>query len=437
MADTEIVHHYQLQGDKMSKKKAQDSIDKLTDKKLKAIKPRDKRYRVYVESSPGLFLLVGVTGNITFQYRFQLNEQRREMKVGSYPAQSMADLMVEYSKLVAQVKQGIDPLHEKELEQQQAEDEPLFSEFAERFLNNYVKPKLKPSTIIDYERHINKYFIPAWKKRKLADIDRKQIIKLIEKLAKDAPIQANRKLSTLKKLFNYAVDVGVLNVSPANGIKPPATENVKDRVLNLNDLVAVFKLLDEQDNRDTKDVLKLIALTGQRPGEVAQMRVNQLSKEADGVWWCKSGQDVKNKTAHRVYLNEMALQIIQDRIKDFGLKKYIFPITKKNGTISFMRKDVTVSRTRKFMKLVEVEGLERFTAHDLRRSAATNIAMLGFASVVPDILNHKPQGITRQVYDKYSRQPEIRRALITWCETLQRAIDGTTADNVVTITANQ
>ncbi len=282
-----------------------------------------------------------------------------------------------------------------------------------------------------------KYFIPAWKKRKLVDIDRKQIIRLIEKLAKDAPIQANRKLSTLKKLFNYAVDVGVLKVSPANGIKPPAVENVKDRFLNLNELATVFKLLNEQNNRDTRDILQLIALTAQRPGEVAEMRINQLSTEADGVWWCKSGKEVKNKTAHRVFLNIMALQIIQDRIKDFGLKKYIFPITKKDGTISFMRKDVTVSRTRKFMKLVESEGIERFTAHDLRRTAATNIAMLGFSGVVPDILNHKPQGITRQVYDKYSRQPEIKRALVTWGETLQRALDGTAAATVIAINSGR
>ena len=423
MADTDFVRHYQnFHGG------CTVNIPRLTDKKLKTLKPQEKRYRVYIDNSPGLFLLVGVTGNITFQFRFQLRGQRREIKIGSYPARTMQNLLAEYATFVDLVKQDIDPLRERELNQQKAEDDPFFKDFAERFLTHYVKAKLRPKTVIDYERHVNKVFVPIWGNRKLKDIERKQIIRLIEKLAKEAPIQANRKLATLKKLFSYAVDVGVIDVSPAIGIKPPAKENVKDRVLTLNELATVFKVLDAQDNRDTRDILQLITLTAQRPGEVAEMRISQLKEEADGTWWCLSGDETKNKTAHRVYLNDQALKIIKARIFDYGLNNYIFPATKQDGTISHMRKDVTVSRVRKVMHLIEAEGIEKFTAHDLRRSAATGIAQLGHSAVVPDILNHKPQGITRMVYDKYSRQPEIKRALTAWHETIERAIDGTQAD---------
>ncbi|MEA3429368.1 MAG: tyrosine-type recombinase/integrase, partial [Thermodesulfobacteriota bacterium] len=67
---------------------------------------------------------------------------------------------------------------------------------------------------------------------------------------------------------------------------------------------------------------------------------------------------------------------------------------------------------RRLHKLFKEAGIaEPFTAHDLRRSAATGMAMLGHAAVVPDILNHAPQGITRTVYDRYDRGPEIKRAL--------------------------
>jgi len=354
------------------------------------------------------------------------------MQIGNYPATELHDLLTKFSISSAQVKNGIDPLREKELKAQMEEDNPLFKDFAERFLTHYVRARLAPKTIVDYERHIIKVFIPEWKKRKLADIDRKTIIRLIEKLARDAPIQANRKLSTIKKLFNYAVDVGALNVSPATGIKPPGKEKIKDRVLTLDELATVFKHLAEQSNRDTADILRLIALTAQRPGEVAEMRISQLKDEVDGTWWTKSGADTKNKEAHRIYLNEPALAIVQSRIRDYGLSNYVFPARKKDGSTSHMRKDVTVSRTRKVMPLFEAEGIERFTAHDLRRTAATGIAILGFGGVVPDILNHKPQGITRQVYDKYSRSPEIKRALVSWGEAVERAINGTQA-NIIEI----
>jgi integrase len=244
-------------------------------------------------------------------------------------------------------------------------------------------------------------------------------------------------LATIKKIFSYALDVGVVPVNPATGIKPPAKENVKDRVLNLNDLATMFRVLETQDNRDTRDILQLIALTAQRPGEVAEMRISQLKEETDGTWWTMAGSDVKNKTAHRVYLNDQALRIIQNRIKDYEMDNYVFPTIKRDGSISFMRKDVIVKRVHKIMPLLEAEGIEKFTAHDLRRSAATGIAQLGHSAVVPDILNHKPQGITRQVYDKYSRQPEIKLALVALGEALQRAINGTQADVIEIKTANQ
>ncbi len=406
------------------------NIARLTDKKLKSLKPQEKRYRVYIDNSPGLFLLVGTNRNISFQFRYQLRGQRREIKIGNYPARTLQNLLAEYATFVDQVKQEIDPLRVREQKHQEDEDNPTFKDFTERFLTHYVRAKLKPKTVVDYERHVNKVFVPVWGNRKLVDIERKQIIKLIEKLAKKAPIQANRKLATLKKLFSYAVDVGVIDVSPAAGIKPPAKENVKDRVLNLNELATVFKVLGIYGNRDTADILRLITLTAQRPGEVAEMRTSQLKEEADGVWWNMSGSETKNKSTHRVYLNALALQIIRARVLDYGLDGYLFPITKLNGSISHMRKDVTVSRTRKVMPLFEAEGIDKFSAHDLRRSAATGIAQLGHSAVVPDILNHKPQGITRQVYDKYSRQPEIKRALTAWSEAIERAIDGNQADIV-------
>ncbi len=57
---------------------------------------------------------------------------------------------------------------------------------------------------------------------------------------------------------------------------------------------------------------------------------------------------------------------------------------------------------------------EPFTPHDLRRTAATGMARLGHRAVVPDILNHAPQGVTRAFYDHYDSRPEIRQALSAW-----------------------
>lgn len=68
---------------------------------------------------------------------------------------------------------------------------------------------------------------------------------------------------------------------------------------------------------------------------------------------------------------------------------------------------------------MQENGIDYFSAHDLRRTAATGIAKLGHSSIVPDILGHKPQGVTRRHYDHYDRADEIKRALEIWGEAIE------------------
>ena len=110
MAYTGFVRHFSKQQGGLTV-----NIPRLTDSKLKTIKPQKKRYRIYINNSPGLYLLVGTKGNITFQFRYQLRGQRREIKIGSYPARTMQNLLAEYATFVDQVKQNIDPLREREI----------------------------------------------------------------------------------------------------------------------------------------------------------------------------------------------------------------------------------------------------------------------------------------------------------------------------------
>ncbi len=403
------------------------NIPKLTDTKLKALKPQKRRYKVYIADRPGLFLVVGSAGKITFNYRFQIKGVRRDMKIGDYPTRTMQNLMLEYAELVNLVQQEIDPLQKREVEAQKEEDNPLFKDFAERFIVHYCQKQLAPSSAYEYERMIRTHFIPAWGKIKVTDIKRKQIKRLVEKMSNKAPIQANRALAIIKKILNYALDVEVIEINPATRLKRPGKEQPRTRVLDMPELVTLFKTLaglDPVSGRDIGDILRLITLTAQRPGEIVEMRISQIKKDADGLWLEIAGADTKNREPQRIFLNDMAAAIINQRISDLKLKKYIFPAGGESGV---MRKDVLVKKTARLQPLMQAQGIEHFTAHDLRRSAATGLARLGFGDIISDILNHKQRGITRRVYDLYKRAPEIKRALTSWGEALERALADTPA----------
>jgi len=291
---------------------------------------------------------------------------------------------------------------------------PLFADFAERFIKNHVKKKLKEATAYEYERQIRKYFIPAWGDIKVFHLQRKQIVKMIEEISDTSPVQANRTLSTIKKMLNYAIDVGLIEINPAARIKPPTREIPRSRALDLDEITTLFGILGELQDRDCSDILRLIVLTAQRPGEIAAMQVSQIRKENNGdLWFEISGEKTKNTEPQRIFLNIFAKKIIEKRIEELGLTHYIFPAGTKTG---YMRADVLVKKVQRIQALAEKEGIKYFTAHDLRRSAATGIARLGYGSIIDDILNHKKRGVTRRVYDLYDRGPEIKSALTEWAE---------------------
>jgi hypothetical protein len=71
---------------------------------------------------------------------------------------------------------------------------------------------------------------------------------------------------------------------------------------------------------------------------------------------------------------------------------------------------------------------ERWTAHDLRRTALTGVAELGVAPIVlGHIANHRTTtkaGITLGVYVQYAWEKEKRAALELWADRLQGIVDG-------------
>jgi integrase len=73
--------------------------------------------------------------------------------------------------------------------------------------------------------------------------------------------------------------------------------------------------------------------------------------------------------------------------------------------------------------------------HDLRRTAATQMAKLGVDRVViGKVLNHAEQEVTA-IYDRHGYDAEKRRALELWAQRLEMIVKGTDGDNVVHLAA--
>jgi len=190
------------------------------------------------------------------------------------------------------------------------------------------------------------------------------------------------------------------------GIPRPAKETPSERVLSGQEITDLWRAMDESSSKHAK-VCMLILATAQRGDTVRALTAEQI----DGDWW--TIPRTKAGRSFRVFLNEIAREIVREQGRDAG---YVFP--------GFRDPTVPLSRSLRSLKSIrEKSGVIDWTPRDLRRTAATHMAMNGVHPfTISKILDHTdPRGMT-PIYDRYSYEPEIREGLDTWGKHLQALI---------------
>ena len=247
-----------------------------------------------------------------------------------------------------------------------------------------------------------------------------------------SPVMANRTLQLLKQVFKFGVQRDIIDASPAVGIDRPAKEKRRDRVLTEKEIKLFWNGLDKASmSEDVRIALKLCLVTAQRRAEVAGLR----REEIDGDWWTLPKERSKNGRAHRIPLSPLAKKLIKEASGD----DYLFPSPRQKDA-----KQITPIEPRALTNAVtknrdrEIDGrriwdMPRFSAHDLRRTAATRMAESGVPRFdISKVLNHTDQEVTA-VYDRHSYDTEKRQALTAWARQLDTVITGEKASKIVNI----
>src|SRR5262249_46802561 len=111
------------------------------------------------------------------------------------------------------------------------------------FLTRHASKK-RAHTERQYRHVIDDVAVPAWRGRLVHDIKRRDVIELIEKIAEDRPIAANRALAVLSVFFAWLVQRDVIEVSPTVGIKRASEERPRDRILTDNEIKRLWLACD-------------------------------------------------------------------------------------------------------------------------------------------------------------------------------------------------
>lgn len=387
----------------------------LTDLRLQRFKASKGR-RVELHDREGLGIRIGKRWTWFFKYTFEGRRQR--LSLGTYPDMTLTVARNKASEAKVKVEKGIDPGVLKKEAKQARKAAPTVADFIEEFYDRRLKCTRSGK---ERKRLLTYDVLPKLGKKKMADVTRRDITGLLDDIEDRAPVVRNRVYSVLHLMFKVAIKRGVIETSPCTDFDK-AEEAHRERVLSDEEIKLVWAALNPA-NKDvdiyaiTKLAIKMVLVTGQRPGEVCGMAEDELDLETK--FWTIPASRMKGKTAHRVPLTNTALEIITQARAYSGDSPYVFKAP-------HMDKPLTSNALPKAMRRhweKEIGIPEAATPHDMRRTVRTRLAEIGVEDIIAErVLAHKLQGIVK-VYNHYAYDKEKRQALTQW-ETKLRLIVG-------------
>lgn len=366
-------------------------------------------------------------GVITFFLQYRFDGKRRFYKLGRYSDVSLSEARQRAAAARKLVRDGICPQEQKEAEKEaqkaekrRREEEPTVAEAVETYIQKHVSG-LKSARAV--EGYFRRDFLPCVGSLKVKEVRRRDVLDLVESKAAQAPTAARHLLVHCKGFFDWCVDREHIENSPAAAIKPKNVKaegkrnvlrpNNRNRVLTEKEMKH-FWHMDKGMRKLTHLALKLVLVTGQRPGEVAGMHRDEIQGD---TWVIPAQRRMKTETAHEVPLCPLALEIIeeaQEEVARLGKRRGAEP----TGFIfeAYPGSPVTVNALSK--------GTQRHIAadwkpHDLRRTCRTGLSELGFSDEVGEVvIGHTKRGIVG-VYNHHKYTEAKREALQAWEERIK------------------
>jgi integrase len=398
--------------------------NKLTPLAVENAKPRKVdgvpvRTEIPDRACPGLFLIVQPSGVKSWALRYRNSARRsRKLTLGGVDTLTLAAARAGAAAAQHEIDKGGDPAGEKAVARSQKAPADSIEVAAAQFLDLHVRRKLRPNTVLGNERIFRRLILPAWRGRNVGEIRRRDVIALVEAIAIDRPVAANRTLAALSKFFNWLAARDIIAASPAVGVERPTIETPRDRVLDDDEVRALWLACGEPDIGLAGPFVKMLLLTGARRNEVCGMRWEEL--DADAGTWTIPAERSKNKLAHTVPLVPQAWEILSAVPRLPG--NFVFTVT---GDAPMTNLDLPKKRLDAKLQLAKP-----WVYHDTRRTVASGLQKLGTrVEVIEAALNHR-SGTFRGIVGTYQRHDfadEKRIALAKWADHIERLAGGTPA----------
>jgi integrase len=313
-------------------------VEKLTETLLKGLTPpaHGERFVYDAEVTGFAVKLFAPTkanprGTRTFVLAYRRNGSLRRYRIGGWPEWSVTAARAEAKEIRQRVDRGEDPANER----RERREAPTMADLVDRYELEHLARKPEQtrhddSTMLDHiVRHVGA-------DRRVADVHYGDIVALHRALTDSGrPVLANRVVSCASRLFSLSLkpmageDRPWRDQAQGNPCKGVARnpEQGRERFLSRAELARVVEGLDVYGRSPAADCIRLIMLTGCRPGEA--MLATWAQFDAQPGFWIKPAATTKQRREHRLPLSAPALELINEirtrRSNGIAPTDYVFP----------------------------------------------------------------------------------------------------------------
>jgi integrase len=302
------------------------------------------------------------TGKKSYLIQYRSGGRTRRVTFGKHGTITPDEARRKARKLLTAVSDGDNPAEDIKLRRKA----PTVAALCERFMEEHVPNRCKPTTEKEYRRSVDLFIVPSMGRHKVSDVTRADIAQLHHSL-RHIPYQANRTLGVLSKLFNLAEVWGLRadGSNPCRHVKK-YPEKKRERYLSPDELARLGAVLDEAENDGSESpymiaAIRLLILTGCRLGEIQTLKWSHVSGNRLMLSDSKTG-------AKPVYLGPPAIAILNsiERLRD---NEYVI--------VGKMPGQHLTDFQRPWRRIRKRAGLDDLRIHDLRHSFASGAVGLG------------------------------------------------------------
>lgn len=332
----------------------------------------------------GLRLSVTKQGRKFFCHRYTINQRKRTIRLGEFPAVSLQEARQMVNKNKNLVANGIDPAVEVERQKTAL----TFQEFADTQYLPHAKEN-KKSWHCDY-RIIHNDMIPVFGRYALTAITKRDVQRYLDGItARATGPTSNRHRSLIMRMFHLAIEWDFLTDNPCQGIRKHRENPAREIFLNPEEIGRLLNALDTIPQRVSACAIKFLIATGKRLKE-SMMLTWELIDMKEKIAYLHQ-DSTKGRKAERVILNALAIDTLQE-LQTYRIEgnPHVFPGNGPDGRL--------VTPCKVYLTAKKKAGLNKsIRLHDLRHSFASNMLSCGASLYeVQKLLGHKDAAMTQR-----------------------------------------